>query len=148
MSSKEMLDNSNNLETPNDESAPRSSHCSTSLVDAIETVELWVDLWADDQAEIEEVSPCDVEERKVIAAVHVVLNAIKSKGSIPNVGDGYKLCSHKVAESYWDGQVWRDLGPCQAGADWYRRRTRIDIAAEAERMGVKQHDAVEGLLGT
>jgi len=75
----------------------------------METVELWVDLWADDQAEIEEVSPCDIEERKVIAAVHVVLNAIKSKGAVPDVGDGYRLCSHKVAESYWDGQSWREL---------------------------------------
>jgi len=133
---------------PLEDSGSVASHCSTSLADVIETVELWVDLWADDQAEIEEVSPCDIEERKVIAAVHVVLNAIKTKGAIPDAGDGYKLCSHKVAESYWDGQAWRDLGPYQAGGDWYRRRTRIDIVAEAERMGAKPHDAVEGLLGT
>lgn len=98
-----------------------SLRCSTSLAEAIETVSLWVDLWANDQAEIEEESPCDIEERKVIAAVHAVLNAIKSKGAIPDAGEGYRLCSHKVAESYWDGKEWRALGPYQAGADWYRR---------------------------
>lgn len=95
------------------------------LAEAIETVSLWVDLWSEDQAEVEEVSPCDIEERKVIAAVHVVLNAIKSKGAVPEVGEGYRLCSHKVAESYWDGETWRDLGPYQAGADWYRRRAKV-----------------------
>ncbi|WP_413432627.1 hypothetical protein [Crateriforma spongiae] len=76
MSSKEMLNNSNEPELPSDESAPRSSHCLSSLVEAIETVELWADMWADDQSEIEEVSPCDIEERKVIKAVQQVLKAI------------------------------------------------------------------------
>ena len=98
-----------------------SLRCSTSLSEAIETVEIWVNMWADEQAEVEDADICDIEERKVIKAAQVVINAIKSKGSIPEAGEGYRLCSHKVAESYWDGQAWRDLGPYQAGADWYRR---------------------------
>jgi hypothetical protein len=47
------------------------------LQEAIETVTLWVDLWVDEQSEIEEVSPCDEEERKVIAAVRRVLKAVR-----------------------------------------------------------------------
>ena len=92
------------------------------LAEAVETVEIWVDLWEQDQAEVEEVSPCDLEERVVIQSVRTILKAIKGKGEIPDPGEGYRFCSHKVAESYWDGQTWRDLGPYQVGADWYRRR--------------------------
>ena len=47
------------------------------LQEAIETVTLWVHLWEDEQSEIEEVSPCDEEERKVIAAVRRVLKAVR-----------------------------------------------------------------------
>ena len=93
----------------------------STLADAVETVEIWVDMWADEQAEIEDASPCDHEERKVIEAVRKLLKVVKGKGSIPDPGEGFRFCSHKVAESYWDGQEWRDLGPYQAGADWYRR---------------------------
>ena len=43
-------------------------------------------------------------------------------GDIPDVGEGWRLCSHKVAESYWDGEQWRDLGQYQVASDWYRRK--------------------------
>lgn len=46
------------------------------LAVAIETIELWVQIWADDLADIEEVSPCDEESRKVIRAVHRVLTEL------------------------------------------------------------------------
>ena len=94
----------------------------STLADAVETVELWVDLWEDEQAEVEDVSPCDIEERKVIEAVRRLLKVVKGKGSIPDPGEGYRFCSHNVAESYWDGQSWKDLVTYQFGADWYRRR--------------------------
>ncbi len=53
-----------------------TTNCSTSLVEAIETVEFWVHMWADEQAEVEDISTCDEEERKVIKAVQQLLKAI------------------------------------------------------------------------
>jgi hypothetical protein len=94
----------------------------SALADAVETVEIWVDMWADEQAEIEDASPCDHEERKVIEAVRKLLKAIKGKGTIPDPEEGHRFCSHKVAEDYWDGQMWMPLGQYQRSADWYRRR--------------------------
>lgn len=64
------------LESPCCESAPRSSHCSASLKDAIETVSFWLHMWEDEQSEVDEVSQCDEEERKTIKAVQRVLKAI------------------------------------------------------------------------
>lgn len=46
------------------------------LTEAIETVRLWSDMWADEQAEIEEPNTCDLEERKVISAVNLILRAM------------------------------------------------------------------------
>ena len=46
-------------------------------------------------------------------------------GDSPDVGEGWRLCSHKVAESYWDGEKWRDLGLYQTASDWYRRKSYV-----------------------
>lgn len=56
--------------------ARRASHCSSSLGEAIETVAFWADMWADEQAEVDDISPCDIGERKVIKAVQQVLKAM------------------------------------------------------------------------
>ena len=109
-------------EEENAEGKSMTTNEKPSLPDAVDTVSLWLDMWVEDQSEVEEADICDLEERKVIEAAYVVLHAITSKGDIPDVGEGWRLCSHKVAESYWDGEQWRDLGQYQAAADWYRRR--------------------------
>lgn len=46
------------------------------LSEAIDTVQLWLSMWIDDQAELDSVSPCDTEERKVIAACQRILKAV------------------------------------------------------------------------
>ena len=73
------------------------------LSEAIETLSLWVDQWANDQAELDEVSDCDKEERIVIAAALVVLKAARQventpvQTRIPDDADAYfgkKLSVH------------------------------------------------------
>lgn len=48
------------------------------ISEAIETAELWLDLWEDDQAELDEVDECDIEERKVILAMRAVIKRAKA----------------------------------------------------------------------
>ncbi len=48
------------------------------LKEAIATVQFWVDMWADEQAEIEDPCQSDREERKVILAVRKLLKVATS----------------------------------------------------------------------
>ena len=52
---------------------------SESLAESIETVEIWLDIWADNQADVEEIEPGDIEERKVIQAMRDVLREVKPR---------------------------------------------------------------------
>jgi len=91
------------------------------LNEAIETVSFWVDQWANDQAELDEVSQCDQEERKVILAVREVLAAVNPSAKpsaieflrraaannhrIVSSGD---LCRFQIAEAQANGLFFVD----------------------------------------
>ena len=47
-----------------------------SLSDAVETLRFWTEMWANQQADIDEPDDSDREERKVIAATNLILRAI------------------------------------------------------------------------
>ncbi len=63
---------------PNDQGSV-SSRCSPSLRDDIERLAMWTDQWADEQSEVDEVSPCDAAEREVIKATQRILRACEDR---------------------------------------------------------------------
>lgn len=82
----------------------------------------------------------DLADSKAVSSESWIMERYKNA---PDPEDGWRLCSHKVAESYWvDGVGWRKLGHCQASADWYRCRNvdsrSIREIAEAAGMDVSQ----------
>lgn len=99
-----------------------STEAKESLAEAVETLQLWTDQWADEQAELDEVSQCDEEERKVIRATRTVLKAIFA--TFPNplmiqMGEGRILFS-----KFWDkddrdgGVILSDSGePHEVGSE-------------------------------
>ena len=76
-------------ETKPTESSPAPVHdrCSPSLREDLDLLAMWTDQWADDQAEVEEVSPCDEEERKVIKATQRILRACEDRYRVTCVTD-------------------------------------------------------------
>lgn len=67
------------------------------LSEAIDTVYLWADQWANTQSEVEEADPLDEEERQVIKAMFVVLRAAKS--TLPATPQN---CPHAGPHRYCD----------------------------------------------
>ena len=72
------------------------------LAEAIETVELWIDMWEDEQVEIEEPTECDMEERKVIMAMRHILKAVKPPDGIEEVLDHLRGNKETFRESLSD----------------------------------------------
>jgi hypothetical protein len=64
-------------------------------------LKLWVDQWADTQAEVDEPDACDMEERKVILAARRVMDAVPVEGN-------------HVAYLRWNGRSW---STCDQDAD-------------------------------
>lgn len=56
-----------------------ASRCLSPIAEDLETLGFWTDQWANEQAELDEVSPCDEEERKVIKATQRILRACKDR---------------------------------------------------------------------
>ena len=66
---------------------PKSSACSPSLREDLDRLAIWTDQWANDQAEVDDVSPCDEEERKVIKATQRILRACEDRYRVTCVTD-------------------------------------------------------------
>ena len=61
---------------PPESRASAGTACSASLLESVETVRFWLEMWANEQAEVEELGDCDIEERKTIKAGFAVLAAM------------------------------------------------------------------------
>lgn len=85
MSSKERYDNSNETESPNGKSAPRSSHCSTAVADSIRSVAVSV--------------PDSIHEdpRKIVGAILLLIDEICIEGEYEEQFDEWR---DKVAEAW------------------------------------------------
>lgn len=76
----------------------------STLEKSIETVEIWLDMWSDEQAELDEVEEGDLQEREVIKAMREILQQVKPKK--------LEACPHAAPHNYCIGCV---VSPCPIG---------------------------------